>query len=112
MSGNCYNNEILRTRARALRAFERYSRPIMKPEDILTDDVNVREFGSETVRKGSVGAFLANARIIEENPVGSAKYNQAVSDLIALIPKLKALGLFDFFDLKPGKVRQLIEESL
>ena len=81
----------------------------MKPENVLPDDQNSRQFGSEKVRKGTVAAFLVNARIVEESVAGSPEYNQASTDLLTLLPKLKALGLFNFFEIKPGKVRQLID---
>ena len=34
----------------------------MKAQDVLPDDVNQGEFQGVMVRKGTVGAFLANAR--------------------------------------------------
>ena len=67
----------------------------MRPEDVLPDDVNRGEINGVSIRKGSVGAFLANARILAD-PAASAEDRAAAErDLVALLPAMRALGLFD-----------------
>src|SRR5271155_6054698 len=40
--------------------------PNMKPEEVLPDDVNDTVRDGVSIRKGSVGAFLSNARVLRD----------------------------------------------
>ncbi|WKB53382.1 hypothetical protein [Eleftheria terrae] len=81
----------------------------MKPEDILPDTASHVQAGGHHVRKGSVGAFIANARRIADASSTPAERAAAEADLLALLPGLQALGLFDVFAVQPGPVRTLVE---
>ncbi len=84
----------------------------MRPEDVLPDDVNRGELGGISIQKGSVGAFLANARIIADPAVSAEDRAAAERDLVALLPGLRALGLFDVLAIRDEKLRALVNRHL
>lgn len=82
----------------------------MRPEDLLPDDRDHVQRAGITVRKGSVGAFLANATILLDADQDAAARNAAERDLLTLLPGLHALGLFDVLVPKDAALRQLVEQ--
>ena len=84
----------------------------MRPEDVLPDDVNRGEINGVSVRKGSVGAFLANARILADPAASAQDRAIAERDLVALLPGMPALGLFDVFAIRDERLRALVERHL
>jgi hypothetical protein len=83
----------------------------MKAQDIIPDGQDFTVIGGRTVRKGSVGAFLANARILEDASASAEDKQSARQDLHALVPTLDALGLFDVFELRCATLREELEEA-
>ena len=77
----------------------------MKAQDIIPDGQDFTVIDGHTVRKGSVGAFLANARVLEDPNATADERRSARDDLAALIPTLDALGLFDVFELRSPALR-------
>ena len=77
----------------------------MKAQDIIPDGQDFTVIDGHTVRKGSVGAFLANARVLEDPDATADERRVARDDLAALIPTLDALGLFDVFELRSPALR-------
>ena len=77
----------------------------MKAQDIIPDGQDFTVIDGHTVRKGSVGAFLANARVLEDPNATADERRVARDDLAALIPTLDALGLFDVFELRSPALR-------
>ena len=84
----------------------------MRPEEILPDDVNRGEIDGVSIRKGAVGAFLANARILDDPAASPQDRDTAERDLVALLPAMRALGLFDVFAIRDEKLRALVEQHL
>jgi len=82
----------------------------MRPEDLLPDDHDHVQRAGITVRKGSVGAFLANATILLDAGQDAAARNAAERDLLTLLPGLHALGLFDVLVPIDAALRQLVEQ--
>ncbi len=80
----------------------------MRPRDILPDHVNEIAIDGTTVRKGSVGAFLANARVIMDDTSTADARREAESHIAELMPALGALGLFEVFDLRDPRLRTLL----
>jgi hypothetical protein len=80
----------------------------MKAADILPDDVNTIERNGKTLRKGSVAAFIANARLIEANDTAPELRAQGEADLRELVPVLVELGVFDVFAVRSPRLRALI----
>jgi hypothetical protein len=82
----------------------------MRAEDLLPDDVNQGQFNGVTVRKGSVGAFLVNARVLSD-PAASAESRAAAErDILAALPALRAIGLFDVLQVRDERLRALVEK--
>jgi hypothetical protein len=84
----------------------------VRPEDVLPDDLNTADFDGTTVRKGSVGAFIANARILRDAASPPAARDAARIQIIALVPALKALGVFDSFTIRDPELATLVESAL
>lgn len=80
----------------------------MRAQDVLPDDVNEVEVGGITVRKGSVGAFLANARVLQDLTASAQARAAAAGHIEALAPALRALGLFDVLEVRDPQLRALV----
>ncbi len=80
----------------------------MKPEDVLPDDVNHGLIQGVTVRKGTMGAFLNNARTWLDPRATARAREEAERDLRALVPAARALGLFEICDIRDPRLRALI----
>ncbi|ALM51474.1 hypothetical protein [Halomonas huangheensis] len=84
----------------------------MRAEDILADDQQQVERRGVTIRKGSVGAFLANARILSDASTDAEKHARAERDILGLLPALQALGLFEVFAIRDATLARLVENAL
>ena len=81
----------------------------MRAEDVLPDAVNQAVIEGVTVRKGSVGAFLANAKILLDSNSTLEDRTLAEKDLISLIPALRALGIFEVLQIRNEELRRFVE---
>ncbi|MBW8776265.1 MAG: hypothetical protein JF596_14975 [Stenotrophomonas sp.] len=81
----------------------------MQPQDILPDHQNDVQVNGVTVRKGSVGAFLASVRDWRDPASDSALRATAEADLRALLPGLHALGLFQVLAARDPALQRLID---
>ncbi|KPA87842.1 hypothetical protein PF66_05800 [Pseudomonas asplenii] len=79
----------------------------MKASDILPDDVNSTYFAGLNVRKGTVAAFLHNARTWSES-TSEEERAKAERDIIESLPALRALGLFDVLAIKDARLCALV----
>ncbi|QNM97057.1 hypothetical protein [Chitinimonas koreensis] len=84
----------------------------MKAEHILPDDLDTVRRGDVVVRKGSVGAFLANAAVLADPAAPAAEREAAQADLIELLPALEALGLFEVFAVRDPALAGLVGREL
>ena len=75
----------------------------MRPEDILPENVNQVTIAGVDVRKGTVAAFVANARLLEAGTNAEAE-----ADLRALVPALRALGILEVFEIRDPRLRALV----
>ncbi len=83
----------------------------MRADQILPDDVNHGKFQGVTIRKGTVAAFLANARTWTDARAGADERAQAKAQIEADLPALRALGLFEVLEVRDEKLRALIEAA-
>ena len=81
----------------------------MRAEDVLPDDVNHGDFNGVRVRKGSVGAFLTNAKVLSDPAASNEARAIAKRDIIDSLPALRALGLFDVLQVRDGELRAIID---
>lgn len=83
----------------------------MRAEDVLADQQNQGQFNGVTVRKGTVGAFLANARLWLDETTSDAERSIAERDILDALPALHALGLFDILQVRDLALRELVSAS-
>ncbi|WMJ70933.1 hypothetical protein [Stenotrophomonas sp. 24(2023)] len=83
----------------------------MQAQDILPDHQNHVQIDGVTVRKGSVGAFLANVRQWQDPASDATARATAEADLCALLPALRALGLFEVFAVRDPQLQRLIDSG-
>jgi hypothetical protein len=81
----------------------------MRAEDILSDQQNHGEFQGVTVRKGTVAAFLVNARVQQDPTAPAEARAQAEHDILADLPALRAIGLFDVLEIRDAGLRRLVD---
>ena len=81
----------------------------MRPQDVLPDNVNEVQIRGTTIRKGSVGAFLANAAAFGNPAVTGDAREALLRDIEEGLPALRALGLFNVFEIKNPQLRAFIE---
>ena len=81
----------------------------MRAKDVLPDGTDQSEFNGVTVRKGTVGAFLANARVLTDAAASPDIRSAAERDIIEALPALRALGLFDILSVRDDRLRALVE---
>lgn len=84
----------------------------MRAEDVLPDRQNEVRLGDVVARKGSVAAFLANARVLADPAADAEARAQAERDTRDLLPALRALGLFDVLDVRDAGVRDWLRAQL
>lgn len=72
----------------------------MRADDILPDDQSHAAYGGLAVRKGTIAAFLHNAHIWCDPTSPSTIRAVVERDMIAAMPALRALGLFDVFAIR------------
>ncbi|WP_326534619.1 hypothetical protein [Pseudorhodoferax sp.] len=81
----------------------------MKAQDILPDGQNQLEIDGIVIRKGSVGAFLANARVWCDAAADSARRADAEADILQALPALRQLRLFEVLSVRDEALRRLVE---
>ncbi|QWP76890.1 hypothetical protein J5226_00290 [Lysobacter sp. K5869] len=81
----------------------------MRAQDILPELQNEVRVGGLVARKGSVAAFLANARVLADPAAPAEARAQAERDTRELLPALRALGLFEVMDVRDPRVRAWVD---
>jgi hypothetical protein len=77
----------------------------MRAEQILPDEFNQVELQGVTIRKGTVAAFMANARIWSDPAASASAHAEACADMADTLPVLRALGFFDMFEIRDPALR-------
>lgn len=83
----------------------------MRAHDILPDHTNEVQINGTTIRKGSVGAFLANAVAFRDPAVTGLARKSVLNDIEAALPALRALGLFDVLEIRDPQLRAFVEPA-
>ncbi|AXL49272.1 preprotein translocase subunit SecD [Paraburkholderia caffeinilytica] len=81
----------------------------MRADQVLPDHINQADFNGTTVRKGTVAAFLANARIWTDAGASEAARAQAEADIVEALPALRALAVFDVFEIRDVSLRKWVD---
>lgn len=67
----------------------------MQAHDILPGDASTAQFNGLEVRKGTIAAFLANARRWLDPATSAELRVQAENEMAQALPALGAIGIFD-----------------
>lgn len=81
---------------------------LVRPEDVLADGQDSTEINGVVVRKGTIGAFLANARALSAMPTDSPRREPLIKELRDSARTLEAIGLFDIFEFRSPELAELI----
>lgn len=82
----------------------------MRPEDMLEDEQDARIINGIQIRKGTLGAFIANARKLDAYPVYSTERAEILGQLRAFAPAVRALGLLEVFEPRSEVLQQIFAE--
>lgn len=83
----------------------------MQAQDVLPDGMDQGNFNGVAVRKGTVGAFLANARVCLDASATPQAVVAARRDIRDALPALRALGLFDILQVRDAGLRAWVREA-
>lgn len=82
----------------------------MKAEDLLPDNENTKDIRGVTVRKGTIGAFLVNYRVVLDLASPPEEREAAWKDMAGQIAAMEALGMFDAFEVRDPTVRAFVDQ--
>ena len=81
---------------------------VTRPEDVLPDAQDRAEFDGVNVRKGTIAAFIQNAKLWLDPTGDVAQKKELAQELVRMTPALRALGVLDIFEPRDATLRQLI----
>ncbi|WP_454785235.1 hypothetical protein [Legionella sp. WA2024007413] len=83
----------------------------ISPEDIIPDGVDNISINGTLVRKGTVAAFLANAKVLEHQYSTEIQKNEAIKTMKELAPAIIATGLHQHVVFKNKEVEQILIDA-
>ncbi len=81
----------------------------MRADQILPDDIDHGQFQGVTIRKGTVAAFLVNARTWADARANADERAAARAQITQDLPALRALGLFEVLEIRDERLRALVD---
>lgn len=84
----------------------------MRAQEVLPDTQNEVNIGGTTDRKGTVGAFLANATTFTNSASTPAARETALQHIEEALPALKALGLFEVLEIREPRLRSFVQARM
>lgn len=81
------------------------------PQDVLPDGEEGTHFAGQYVRKGTIAAFIVNAKLLASTPEGTPEHRAAATQLRALRPALDAVGLFDVVTIRSPAVANALSPT-
>ncbi|MFM0219397.1 MULTISPECIES: hypothetical protein [Paraburkholderia] len=81
----------------------------MRADQLLPDHVDSVDVRGVTIHKGTVTAFLANARIWSDRASGETARERAAADIVEALAALRASGLFDVLTIIDPALRAWID---
>lgn len=82
----------------------------VKPEDVLAEEVNTVTVEGIQVRKGTVGAVIANARIVSSPYATELEKAEAKNMIRMLAPAILAIGLHHHVTWKNPEIQAIFDE--
>jgi hypothetical protein len=80
----------------------------VRPEHLMPDDQSFAQVNGVTVRKGTMGAFLANLKILSSMPRDSPDREAIIEQLRQGIPTMRENGLFELFTFRSPELAEAI----
>ncbi|AUT65871.1 hypothetical protein [Paraburkholderia terrae] len=84
----------------------------MRAEQLLPDHADHIDVRGTTIRKGTVAAFLANARVWSDAHASETARAQAAADIVDALPALHATGLFEVLEIRDPELRAWIDTQM
>ncbi len=84
----------------------------VRPEDILADGVDHTVINGQTVRKGTMGAFLGNIEILEGSTSTEKQKQDAIQMMKELAPSLVAINLHKHAKFNNDQVEKIFIEVI
>ncbi|MBS1691516.1 MAG: hypothetical protein JST91_04770 [Actinobacteria bacterium] len=82
-----------------------------RPEDVLPDADDTATFGGIDVRKGTIAAFVVNAKQLTTLDPADPRRPAIRAQLRELGPAVRAVGVLDVFAPRSAEVAALLAES-
>lgn len=82
----------------------------IRPEDVLSDSDNSTTVDGVTVRKGTIAAFIANAKLLETIAQSDPRHAAIERELRKLAPAVRAIGILDVFTPRTPRIASLLVE--
>ena len=83
----------------------------MQPEDLFPDGSDSVEVEGVKVRKGSIASFIYNALTLDGLDPASADYERARSGIREMVPVMRAVRVFDVFELRSERVAEVVRDA-
>ncbi|BFG79633.1 hypothetical protein PTKU46_76660 [Paraburkholderia terrae] len=84
----------------------------MRAEQLLPDHADHIDVRGTTIRKGTVAAFLANARVWSDTHASETARAQAAADIVDALPALHATRLFEVLEIRDPVLRAWIDTQM
>ncbi|TCG07236.1 hypothetical protein BZM27_20650 [Paraburkholderia steynii] len=84
----------------------------MRAEQLLPDHADHIDVRGTSIRKGTVAAFLANARVWSDAHASETARAQAAADIVDALPALHATGLFEVLEIRAPELRAWIDTQM
>jgi hypothetical protein len=84
----------------------------IRPEDVLSDAADSTFFGSLEVRKGTIGAFVANVKHLEQLAPADPHREAVQAQLLTLATALRAIGVFDVFTPRSPDLAEILAREV
>jgi len=84
---------------------------VTRAHDVLADAHDHARFGASTIRKGTVAAFVANARAWSALPADDERAASLAAELVAAAPALEAIGVLEVFAPRDRRFAALLDRA-
>ncbi len=84
---------------------------VVNAKDILADDEDSKIINGVKIRKGTIAAVLANAKVLSSSTASMKEKDDARNAIIESAPALVVLGLFDQVIWKNPEIQKIVETA-
>lgn len=84
---------------------------VTRAHDMLAGEHDHARFGTSMIRKGTVAAFVANARAWSALPAGDERAAPLAAELVATAPALEAIGVLEVFAPRDRRLAALLDRA-